>query len=339
MKLRDSPPVSSGPGNDESPTSAVAPPPSDWLAYAVLTCVATALGLYAITLNHLFYATYGPFYDSLSYSLVLARVYARVRENGLLAGLVGTFGMTSTVALPWIEGCFFASALALRRDLFIWIQLPWILLLGLAGYRYFHGRIGHAALPALALCLPLLAIRGVFDFDGGLSDFRMDLVQYLLLTTTFLAYLTIHQAPTPAGLGAWASLGVVAGIACLARATTPVYLALAFGPLFVLDILRAHGRPAPLLSRYGIAAFVLVVVAGWFYATNFRNLHYTISSENTAANENLPLRRSSPICKSFDRTSAGRVVGSRAFHRPSALFLHRRIAGPPLWRDLNWRAL
>jgi hypothetical protein len=46
----------------------------------------------------------------------------------------------------------------------------------------------------------LMAIRAVFYFDGGLSDFRMDLLQYLLFTTTLLVYLLIRQGPAPGSL-------------------------------------------------------------------------------------------------------------------------------------------
>jgi hypothetical protein len=313
-------------------------PPAGWLAAAALACITTALGLYALALNHLFYATHGPFYDSLAYSLTLARVYAHVREQGLAAGLASVFGMTSTVVLPWIEACFFALAVPLSRDLFVWIQLPWFLILGLAGYRYFHGRIGHAALPALALCLPPMAIRAVFYFDGGLSDFRMDLLQYLLLTASFLIYLSIRQRSAPAGLAAWALLGATAGLACLVRATTPVYLLLGFGPPFVIDMLGERRRGA-LLARYGMAVLVLVLVAGWFYAVNFRSLHYYYFVWNTAANEKLPLSRSFAHLEILLGQNIGWPLIAFLGLSIGLGAIHRRAAGLPLRRDLNWRAL
>jgi hypothetical protein len=120
--------------------------------------------------------------------------------------------MPATVFLPWFEACFYALILDLRRDLFVWLQLPWFFVLGFAAYRYFFLRVGSSSVVALAFCLPLMAIRAVFYFDGGLSDFRMDLLQYLLLGATFLIYLSISQAAVPASLSSWAVCGGMAGL-------------------------------------------------------------------------------------------------------------------------------
>jgi len=315
------------------------PPRIGWLPVVALASITVALGLYALALNRLFYATSGPFYDSLSYSLALAQVYARVHDQGLGAALLAAFGMKSTVFLPWVEACFFALAMDLRRDLFVWLQLPWLFVLGLVAYRYFLRRAGCSPALALALCLPLIAIRGVFSSDGGLSDFRMDLLQYLLLSATFLAYLSIPRAPAAVGLGPWTLCGALAGLSCLARATTPVYLALGFGPLFAIDVLRQPRDVAAMLRRYGAAALTLVIVAGWFYAVNFRHLHYYYVVWNQAANAKLPL--------SLSLAHVGILFGQN-IGWPIVAFLglciglgamHRLNAGLLLWRDLNWRAL
>ena len=260
-------------------------------------------------------------------------------DTGFGRALLAVFSMPATVFLPWFEACFYALILDLRRDLFVWLQLPWFFVLGFAAYRYFFLRVGSSSVVALAFCLPLMAIRAVFYFDGGLSDFRMDLLQYLLLGATFLIYLSISQAAVSASLSSWAVCGGMAGLSCLARTTTPVYLLLVFGPLFAIDLLRARRNFADVLRRYATAALALILVAGWFYLLNFRYLHYYYFVWNTAANEKLPL--------SLSLDHVGILFGQNIGWPIVALLgiciglgaIQRLNAGLPLWKDLNWRAL
>ena len=58
-----------------------------------------------------------------------ARAYVLCRQEAVVCGH------------PWFEACFYALILDLRRDLFLWLQLPWFFVLGLAAYRYFFLRV------------------------------------------------------------------------------------------------------------------------------------------------------------------------------------------------------
>ena len=306
---------------------------------AALVIITAALGIYAVALNRILYATHGPFYDSLSYSLELARVYGLVHERGLGNALFSIVDIRSTVFLPWVEACFFAPLLALRRDLFVYLQLPWLLLLGLAAYSYFLRRIRATPLLALAFCLPLMSIRAEFYFDGGLSDFRMDFFQYLLMGATFLLYLSAAQGPTRKQIAPWCCCGALAGLTCLARATTPIYLVLAFGPLLVADLLREPAEMRATIRNYGAAGSVAVLVAGWFYVANYRFLYYYYFMWNAAANEHLPLNRSIGHVGILFGQNIGWPILSFLGLCIALAGTHRLWCGLPLWRDLNWRSL
>jgi hypothetical protein len=306
---------------------------------AVIAIVAFAIGLYARFLNHLFYATHGPFYDSLSYSLNLAALYWRIQEWGLAAGISHAVMVDSTVFLPWIEACFLALVSDLRRDMFVWLQLPWLFVLGAAAYRYFSSNADCS--PSLAICLsvPLMAINGIFVFNGGLSDLRMDLFQYLLFGTTCIIYLSIRSYPRAARLRSWALLGVVAGLTCLVRATTPIFFFLVFAPLMVADLFERRGSIRAVLYGYGTAGIMLAAVAGWFYVIHFHYLHYYYFVWNMDANANLPIRQSVAHIWLLFHQNIG---------WPLSLFLclslllglvSRRLSGKPLRAQFNWRAL
>ena len=114
----------------------------------------------------------------------------------------------------WLR--YFPASSRLRATTAVWLQVSWIFPLLVSLYYYFHILRRFDAAAAFAATLPFVALPVLFAYDGGLSDFRMDLGLYLffgLAGTWFLAtYHTEHWYP-------WIFLGIAAGLAGLERAT------------------------------------------------------------------------------------------------------------------------
>jgi hypothetical protein len=131
----------------------------------------------------------------------------------------------------------------------------------------------------------------------------------------------------------------MAGLTCLARATSPVYLVLVFGPLMIADAVEQRASLKGLLRAYAIAALSLVALAGWFYAANLEYLYYYYFVWNSDANAHLPLGQS---------FGHARLLFVQNIGRPQMLFLGFSLVlgaiwqlrlGRPLWKNINWRAL
>src|SRR5277367_5640041 len=103
-----------------------------------LILVILLICVYASALNKLFYDRFGPFYDSLAYLDQLAYVISIARERGFLAAAHSVLH-TSTVLLPWLEAASLSHwIVGISRAVAIWLQAPWLLVLGLTGYEYFR---------------------------------------------------------------------------------------------------------------------------------------------------------------------------------------------------------
>jgi hypothetical protein len=244
------------------------------------------VGVVALIQNHAFYAVHGPFYDSMSYLNQLAWVMRLTREQGVLAAIRDS-STGSTVFLPWLFGALLAIFTEPSRALGVVIQLPLLFLQMATGYRYFRVVTGTAQGKSVLYTLTLVSFPAVFFFNGGLCDFRMDLSQAYAFGA-FLAALMV--ARLSGSLWEWAFVGTVLAVACLVRATTPVYAVLVLGVTFLFD-LRKRGWLFP-IRRYLLMGAVAVLLSGWFYIGNFEYLHYYYFIWNPDANASLPLQKS-----------------------------------------------
>ena len=105
---------------------------------------------------------------------------------------------SNTVAYPWILFAPFARITIASRAIGVWIQIFAAIWMQLAMFFYFmkiKGRTGRSFTFSAAFVL----IAAAFDSNGGLSDFRMDLLQYLLYATV-LAIFLIARSLLDAGL-------------------------------------------------------------------------------------------------------------------------------------------
>ncbi len=256
------------------------------IACSFIIVALAALGFFCVHLNHEFYLRHGAFFDSLSYDQVLLQVMLGTRTRGLSAA----FDMTSssTVMLPWLQAMLLAPFLSPSRAVGIWLQISWMMVAALAGYGYFRRVAHYDRLAASSGALLFFFIAGTFYWDGGVSDFRMDYIQYIFFGLMFYAYAI---AWTDGRSFLWAAWGAAAALACLSRATTPVYIVLVYAPFFLIDLWRRKAPVLTVIRRYGIGGVSCIVLSGWFYVIRgpFLYYYYTASPD---ANAHLPLNES-----------------------------------------------
>ena len=246
------------------------------------------LGLYAVALNALFYTQYGPFYDSVSYDNALARMQLNARTDGTFAALSRAI-YSSTVAYPWILFAPIARFAIASRAIGVWIQIFAATWMQLAIFFYFLKIKDRTWADSFTFSAAFVLIAAAFDSNGGLSDFRMDLLQYLLFATVLATYLITRRRQA---LVWWALLGLTSGLLCLGRATSPVYIAPIFGVCSAVDLIANRQNYRQVLLNWLLAGAVAATVAGWFFVSNFRHLYFYYAVWNPDANAHLSLSES-----------------------------------------------
>ena len=258
---------------------------SEALQWMGLICLALCIALYSYYLSKLFYFRFGGFFDSMSYFSTLALVVESHKTHSVLEILDTVIG-SSTVLLPWIEAYLISFfTVHSSRALALVIQLPWLILLGIISFRYFRRFPRMPVSRALSSSAMMISFSALFQFNGGLSDFRMDLLQALTFGCAVFYWLSIRRDDR---LMPWAISGLLIGIAGLARATTPVYVVMFFLPMVAMDFINLKEDRLKIISKYGIMTVVAVAVCGVFYAANLEYLKYYYLVWNTDANAHLP---------------------------------------------------
>ena len=249
----------------------------------VLLLLQGAQTLYAMWLNRLFYARFPPFFDSMSYTLAYANMLSLARSAGIPAGLHAALH-SGTVSLPWIFTALFSPVLPYSRAAGIWYQEFWMAVLALSVFHYLV-RYRHLA-PWIAFCftLPFVSFRVVYAANGGVSDFRMDLMLYILLGCMSVWYLATYETRswTP-----WAWSGLFLLLAVLNRATAPVYILAMFAP--VLGARIPAGREGSVAPRLALFWLPPAALAAAQLASNYAALHYYYFEWGVDPNANLPL--------------------------------------------------
>jgi hypothetical protein len=293
------------------------------------------LGLYAVALNTLFYSKYGPFFDSMSYDNTLANIQIDARSDGTLTALSHAIH-SSTVVYPWVLFAPFLKFVAASRAVGVWIQIFAAACMQLALVFYFMKVRSRGWAESLAFSCAFLLTPAAFDFNGGIADFRMDLLQYLLLVTVMVTYLIAREHGSR---GWWALLGLTVGLLCLGRATSPVYIVPIFAVCAVVDLIVDQQNRADVLLNWLLAGAVATLVAGWFFVANFDHLYYYYVIWNPDANARLPPSESVAHLR-FTAQHIGApllvVLAAMAVH---SLAQWRRRRTGAAGRSLNWRPL
>lgn len=254
---------------------------SPWRALLLLLAILLAEGFYAVKLNGDFYSEHIPFQDSCSYNNQLAEIMTTARLAGPSAALSSAL-RGRNLALPWIEAIPLGSWLLPSRAIGVWLQWLWLAVLAVSLWRFFVRNRGLSPVQAIGFTLPFVAFESVFHWAGGLPDFRMDLSLYIFIALMGVWYLAATESES---VLPWALAGAFGSLACLARATAPVYLAVIFVPLLVLGWRKARMR-----CYLAMALPFLPAIAYLIY--NYDALHYYYVVWSPDANRHLSLRES-----------------------------------------------
>lgn len=250
----------------------------------ILFLVCFFLGLYCCQLNKRLYVHRAPFYDSLSYNERLFEVMTKVRRSGFADAMKTACNANSTNCLPFVVAAAIAPFVEPSRLVGIWIQSA-LLFCFLFSLYYYLSRVRRLSdLGSLAGCLAFLVAKCFYFENGGLSDFRMDLSMFLGFALTSVWFLCSMEWPRRSH---FILMGVAASLVCLCRATAPIYLVFALGPLLILELLRSKDRTAKIKGILW-AVGVVVALAGWFFWLNFDYLKYYYFDWNTDANAKIP---------------------------------------------------
>jgi hypothetical protein len=289
---------------------------------------------YVCKLDEKFNNHWGPFYDSMSYMNQVATVYWLEKDNGLFVTLTNILrGGQSTVILPWLFTAFYAAlGVPLTRLYSVWILLPLYVasLWASAVYLRIFARFG--LWQSLILAFMTVSFAGVFYYNGGIYDLRMDLAQalaWILACTTFII------ARDKRNVGYWVCFGLSLTICCLFRATSLVYM-IFFIPVILFDLVLLPDRII-YIKGYLIAGLILFVIAGIFFAINFQYLYFYYVVWNDDARSHLPLAESMHHI-TYVIDSIGRPAIAAAYILLAVNLLASRPFIKPL-RRLNWIAL
>ncbi|MGA7414377.1 MAG: hypothetical protein WBW33_28160 [Bryobacteraceae bacterium] len=102
-----------------------------------LVFVVLAQGFYASYLNTRYYQKFGPFFDSMAYTNVMAEILTTAKEEGIGAGVAASFH-SGTVSLPWLSVSLLSPVLGYSRLVGVWMQEFWLAVLAISVFFYLH---------------------------------------------------------------------------------------------------------------------------------------------------------------------------------------------------------
>jgi hypothetical protein len=263
----------------------------DLFALLILAAITIAQGFYASKLNVDFYKEHAPFFDSCSYGNQFAIVAYRARSLGFLAGIKDSLSGDEgrNVSLPFLEATLLAPLVAPSRVMQVWLQSIWMVALALSLYWYFaRYRLVNRWI-AILLALPFISFARIYDWNGGLPDFRMDLSLYIFASLTAIWYLGTYETESRVP---WILAGVSAMLACLARATAPIYLLVMLGPLLAIRLAMARGKRRVIVENVLWMCVPVMIAIGAFLAYNFSYLYFYYVTWSPDANRHLPWSQS-----------------------------------------------
>ena len=313
----------------------------------IVLCLCMVAAFYFVWLNRVLYQVQSPFFDSLSYFEKLHRVMSLTRSEGMLAGFSETLNGSNTVFLPFLISIPLAYFIEPCREIGIGIQIVELFFVLWSADIYMRRVAKSNRESRLAVEVAFLGLGCLYYQNGGISDFRMDLSLMLFYATSSLWLLT---AISDWRISSFFTFGVAMGIACLFRATAPVYFVIAFTPIVVITFVRSwtdRSRTMQLFLGLSLAGFSTLVISGWYYALNYSYLHHYYVVWNTDANANLPWLESLGHLKLAVR-GAGNPVIALAIILSIVLIGRRRLVKQPgrnsprpsianHFRGIDWR--
>ena len=254
--------------------------------FVILLLICVLMGFYCSMLNRQLYQHQSPFFDSVSYHQKMYRVMLKTQEVGLLSGLSAACFDSTTVCLPFVLAALLALVCEPDRLVGVWIQVGYLFIF-LSSFFYLAVSVkGLKPRTGVFACLAFLCAGCLFYENGGMSDFRMDMILCLMFGTTAMCYLIAMSKPT------WwhfVLLGIAGGACCLSRGTAPVYLLITFGPLVFVELILTAAQRRKKMVGVCLAGAIAAASSLWFYLLNYEYLHFYYCVWNTDANAKLSL--------------------------------------------------
>ncbi|OYP37907.1 hypothetical protein [Rhodopirellula sp. MGV] len=303
-----------------------------WKLLVPIAFVCFLVGAFCSQLNIELYQHMNPFYDSIDYHHLMHAAVVETQTNGIVSGVQLVWNSGSTVLMPFLIGILVGVFAEPSRLIGVWIQMIYLFAF-LGCLSWYLQRFQKTSLSTAGLvCFAFLACDCLYGANGGLSDFRVDLMLCLSFGCTAILMLAAMEKPSRT---IYALVGVAATVTCLSRATAPVYLLVALGPIALWTLLRGIERSRHLQGQL-IAALVTVLGTGWFFFLKFDRLYYYYVVWNTDANADLSISES---IKHFE--FAGRSIGENfalllmIWLIAISIYTVRSLPKLPLWETLR----
>jgi hypothetical protein len=201
------------------------------------------------------------------------------RESGIAAALKAATTL-DTVFLPYVPAALLGPFVQPSRAIGVWIQVIQLAVLCCSLAAYLTRVERYSPATALVGCAAVLLLGRLWQPGGGLSDFRMDFGLMAGYWTVAAWYLIARSS---LNVRDFLMLGLACGSVCLVRATAPVYMVAAFGPLALADVVCLPERRRRCIG-WLCAAAVAGLGGAWFYVLNREYLYYYYAVWNSDAN-------------------------------------------------------
>ena len=246
----------------------------------------------------------------------------------------------STSPLPGLEAWLLALLhvpVSSTRQLGVWLQVIWLMSLAVTLYLYWLQDRRCGSWVSALLTLPFLFFAGIFNFNGGLSDFRLDLSLYLLLGCATVWFLRTYSDNSRVH---WLMAGSFVTLASLSRATAPVYWVVIVGPLMLVRLVLSTWEEKKRLIQ-GVSWMILpsVVVALPYFLSHFSYLYYYYAQWNQDANAQLSWEASLAHFKFAFQQVGWAMAGAALVFFTAVLWSNRANSPKPLLSRMDWKLL
>ena len=254
----------------------------------VLTIAVVSVGIFAQYLNQTLYLTKAPFFDSVRYYDRLYEVVSIRQQEGLAAAIENATQSSSTFCLPYLLAIPFSYLMEPSRAIGVWIEVFYLSLFAFSFSAYLRRNLRASSRQIIFSFVPLLLMNALYRSTAGISDLRVDLPLAFLYGAAACWWLMGRKHSR------WryfVTAGLCVGLACLTRATAPIFFMVGFVPIVVFDFVQTDNR-ARLFGQFLLVAGITFVMSGWFFIVHFKFIYFYYAVWNTDANATVSIFRS-----------------------------------------------
>lgn len=245
-------------------------------------------GQFFVELNVQLYKYDVPVYDALYYQIANGRLMQMVHTDGLWPSLSDALNSSNNSGFPMLLAPFLGLFFTPERYIGTWLQSGLLYLFLISLFCYYTSVFRMRIPLAFVMLLPFLAMAGLYQTRGGLSDFRLDLPQLFTYTTACLWYLIAIRSEKNRD---WCFWGFFTGIASIIRPTSLVYFAVVFVPMMIVDLLRSKTK-TKITKGFLFSGIVFLLTCGWFLFERWQAIYHYYMVWNVDSLCKLPLSQS-----------------------------------------------